>query len=320
MGAPATFASRLCAPEGPTLAPGGWVLNVCSFTRDEAWPTRGGDICATNIAEPRRTKRLFNTGSDGVAGIPAALAFGPDGALYVTDEGHRAVLRVAPDGSRSRWIRSFEGEPLNGPNDLCFDADGSLFFTDPWGSSLENPIGAVYGHPAAGGELHRIDSGMGFPNGIALRHGRLYVAETLRHCVWVYDIVGPGQANHRRLFCRQPPVTEAPVSGPDGMAFDADGNLLVTHFGSGHVLVYDTAGAEVERIGCGGTSPTNVCFGGPDHATLFITVDDTGQMVTVDRGVRGQTLNFCPTTVSGVHPFAAMMAGGEPLDDPGEAR
>lgn len=310
---PRTFASHLCAPEGPTAGPGGWILNVCSFTRDESWPTCGGDICATHVGAPGATRRLFNTAAGGIEGIPAALAFGPDGALYVTDEGHRAILRVDPGGIASRWVDTFEGEPLNGPNDLCFDADGSCFFTDPWGSSLENPVGAVYGRAAAG-DLHRIDSGMGFPNGIVVRGERLYVAETLRSCVWVYDIVGGGEAVDRRLFCRQPPVPDAPVSGPDGMAFDSEGNLLVTHFGSGHVFVYDTAGAEVDRIPCGGTSPTNVCFGGPDHATLFITVDDTGEIVAVDWGVRGDTLNFCPTAVSGTHPFAAMMATGEPLD------
>ena len=310
---PQRFASRLCAPEGPTVGPGGWILNVCSFTRDETWPTRGGDICATHPDAPGGTHRLFNTGTGGVAGIPAALAFGPDGALYVTDEGHRAVLRVGADGARSRWVDSFDGKPLNGPNDLCFDADGSCWFTDPWGSSLENPVGAVYGR-GPGGDLHRIDSGMAFPNGIARRDGRLYVAETLRSCVWVYDVVGPGDATDRGLFCRQPPVPDAPVSGPDGMAFDAGGNLYVTHFGSGHVYVYDAAGAEVDRIPCGGTSPTNVCFGGPDHATLFITVDDTGEMVTVEAGVRGEALPFCPAAVSGTHPFAAMMAAGEALE------
>ena len=306
-----TFASRLCAPEGPTVAPDGWILNVCSFTRHEAWPTRGGDITATNLKAPGRTKRLFNTGSAGVVGLPAALAFGPDGALYVTDEGHRAVLRVGADGVRSRWVESFEGEPLNGPNDLCFDADGSCYFTDPWGSSLDNPIGAVYGYAAGTGDVHRIDVGLAFPNGIALRQGRLYVAETLRSCVWVYDVTGPGEAENRRLFCRQPPVPEAPVSGPDGMALDSEGNLLVTHFGSGHVYVYDAAGTEVQRIPCGGTSPTNVCFGGADHTTLFITVDDTGEIVTIDWGVRGQTLNFCPSVWHGPHPFAAMMTAGE---------
>ena len=303
---PAPFASRLCAPEGPVAGPDGWILNVCSFTRAAAWPTRGGDICATHVGTPGSTERLFNTSGDGVDGIPAALAFGPDGALYVTDEGHRAILRVTPDGTRSRWVDAFDGEPLNGPNDLCFDADGSCFFTDPWGSSLANPVGAVYGRAAAG-DVHRIDSGMGFPNGIVVRGERLYVAETLRSCVWVYDIVSPGAAVDRRLFCRQPPVPDAPVCGPDGMAFDSEGNLLVTHYGSGHVFVYDAGGVEVDRIPCGGTSPTNVCFGGADHTTLFITVDDTGEIVTVDWGVRGQTLDFCPSAWHGPHPFAAMM-------------
>ena len=313
MAEPKPFASQLCAPEGPTAGPGGWILNVCSFTRDEGWPTRGGDVTATHVSAPGRTKRLFNTRADGVEGIPAALAFGPDGALYVTDEGHRAVLRIDPDGARSRWVNSFEGQALNGPNDLCFDAGGSCFFTDPWGSSLENPSGAVYGRAADTGELHRIDGDMAFPNGIAVRGGHLYVAETLRTCVWIYDIVGPGRATNRRLFCRQPPVSGAAVCGPDGMAFDAEGNLLVTHYGSGFVFVYDTGGAEIDRIACAGAAPTNVCFGGADHATLFITVDDTGEMVTVDWGVRGQTLNFCPSAGRGLHPFAAMIAAGEPL-------
>ena len=300
------------------MGPDDWILNVCSFTRDESWPTRGGDITATNLKEPGRTRRLFNTSGDGVVGVPAALAFGPDGALYVTDEGHRAILRVGPDGTRSRWVHSFEGDPLNGPNDLCFDGDGSCFFTDPWGSSPDNPVGAVYGCAADTGDLHRIDSGMVFPNGIVLRGERLYVAETLRSCVWVYDVLAPGRAGNRRLFCRQPPVPDVPVYGPDGMAFDTEGNLFVTHFGSGRVFVYDVAGSEVERIPCGGTSPTNVCFGGVDHATLFITVDDTGEIVTVDRGVRGRTLNFCPSAWNGTHPLAAMMTAGEPLTGAGE--
>jgi sugar lactone lactonase YvrE len=195
------FAERLCAPEGPVVGPNGWILNVCSFTRDESWPTRGGDITATHISRPLQTHTVFNTSTAQVTGIPAALAFGPDGALYVTDEGRRAMVRVDADGIQTDFISRYEGRPINGPNDLFFDADGNLFFTDPFKSSLDNPIGAVYGYERAAGELHKIRDGMAFPNGIVARDGRLYVAETCTNKIWAYDIVGPGQAENESEFC-----------------------------------------------------------------------------------------------------------------------
>ena len=133
------LASGVSAPEGPTLGPNGWILNVCSFSRSENPRVVGGDILATHPDRPGDTRRLFNTSADGVDGIPAALSFGPDGSLYITDEGHRAVLRASDGGVLSVHVRS-----PNGPNDLSFDREGNLWFTDPWGSSVENPIGGVY--------------------------------------------------------------------------------------------------------------------------------------------------------------------------------
>lgn len=300
------FALELCAPEGPTVGPEGWILNVCSITGDLGWPTRGGDITATRIGRPRDTKILFTTTTDDVVGIPAALAFGPDGALYVTDEGHRAIVRVDAGGDQTYLVDRYEGAAINGPNDLSFDPNGNLYFTDPWGSSVENPIGNVFGYDWATGDLHRIDIGMGFPNGIIVRHDRLYVAETLKRCVWVYDVTGPGQASNKETFCVQPLVADVPLQGPDGMAFDIEGNLWVTHYGSGHVYVYDQAGREVEKLPVGGATPTNVCFGGPGLSTLFVTVDDLGQIRSFDVGVAGERINFCPTAVDD-HPWSVML-------------
>src|SRR4051812_35795304 len=103
---------------------------------------------------------FFNTG-----GIPAGLAFHRDGSLYVADEGDdiHGVLRIS-QGRAEIIVNTYEGTPLNGANDLVFDADGVLYFSDPWLSSLANPIGGFY-RSFPDGRLERIDHGLAFPNG-----------------------------------------------------------------------------------------------------------------------------------------------------------
>jgi gluconolactonase len=315
-----------CGVEGPCAGPGGWILNVCSLDRPEQpdWPTRGGDVVATHPDRPLGSTVLFTT-----CGIPVALAFGPDGALYVTDEGRRAIVRVDADGSLADVIThegaDAPGRRLNGPNDLAFDAAGNLYFSDPWTSSPANPIGGVFGHERASGahpagRLHRIDDGMWFPNGVVVADDLLLVAETFRRTIWAYDLVGDGRAAGKRRFCELPDVPDAPrlppdeqrargldhVCGPDGMALDADGRLYVAHFASGAVFVFDGDGTELDRLDVPGRDPTNVCFAGPDHDQLVVTVDDTGDVVALDLRVRGRRLPFCPSAVPD-HPWAAML-------------
>lgn len=311
------FAERQPWPEGPVVAPGGWILNVCSFSIPGVeWAARGGDISATHIGAPLATHTVFNTSTAAVEGIPAALAFGPDDCLYVTDEGRRAIVRVSPDGTLTDAITTYEDRRLNGPNDLSFDSDGNLYFTDPWGSSADDRIGQVFGYAWATGELHLIDSGMAFPNGIVVRDGRLIVAETYTNMLWAYDVTGPGRAAGKREFCRMPDAPDSPVTwqgrplaGPDGMAFDAAGNLFVAHIGSGNVIVYDGAGREIEAVPTGGYKPTNVCFGGPGYDELFVTVDDTASIVRYALGVPGHRLSFCPS-LRDAHPWSAMLPRG----------
>jgi gluconolactonase len=312
--APELFAQHQRAPEGPVVAPDGWILNVCSLPAGPPeWETRAGDISGTHVSRPLVSHAVFTTSTPTVEGIPAALAFGPDGCLYVADEGRRAVVRVAPDGTITDHITTFEGGPLNGANDLSFDPHGNLFFTDPWGSSPDKLIGRIFGYSWATGELHLIDEGMAFPNGIVVRDGRLYAAETYTNTVWVYDVTGPGLATNKARFCRMPDVPDSPVlwqgkpiSGPDGMAFDAPGNLYVAHVGSGYVYVYDPAGTEIEAIWTDARKPTNVCFGGPEHDQLYVTVDEPGTLVRYQMDVQGDRLNFCPSRVSG-HPWGRML-------------
>ncbi len=316
--APWSLARGLCNVEGPTVGPDGWILNVNSLSRPEQpdWPTRGGDITATHPRRPHDTRILLTTSTDQVDGIPAALAFGPDGALYICDEGRRSIVRVDPDGTITDFISEWRGERLNGPNDLSFDQAGNLYFTDPWQSSPRNPVAAVYGYDWNSGELTRIDAGLQFTNGIIARDGRLLVAETYPRQVWAYDLTGGGRAGRRQEFCTLPDVPDAPrleasvraalgvdhVCGPDGMACDADGRVYVAHYGSGAVYVYDPGGREADRIAVPGVNPTNVCFGGDRHDQLFVAVDDIGEIVVFDLGITGDRISWCPSGL-GQHPW-----------------
>ena len=282
-------ADGVSAPEGPTLGPDGWILNVCSFSRPENPRVVGGDIVATHPDRPGDTRRLFNTSFGGVEGIPAALAFGPDGCLYVTDEGHRAILRANDDGELTVHIRS-----PNGPNDLSFDSNGNLWFTDPWGSDIDNAIGCVYVLPSGERALEQVAEGLAFPNGIVTTDEKVIYAETRTNRLWCHRRVPEGGLGAAELFAELSHQHGVEVQGPDGMCLDVQGNLYVAHFGAGCVRILDSYGTELDCLAVPGCNPTNLCFGGADMATLFVTLDDTDEVVARRAPHAGASIQFCP--------------------------
>lgn len=284
------IADAVSAPEGPTLGPDGWILNVCSFSRPNNPRVVGGDIVATHPDRPGDTRRLFNTSAGGVDGIPAALAFGPDGGLYVTDEGHRAILRASDDAELTVHVHS-----PNGPNDLSFDRDANLWFTDPWGSSADNAIGGVYVLRAEASSLDRVACGLAFPNGIVATDEQVIYAETRTGRLWHHRRFPDGGLSDAELFAELPHQDGVEVQGPDGMCLDIHGNLYVAHYGAGCVRVLGPDGTELEAIAVPGRNPTNVCFGGDDMATLFVTLDDTDQVVAGPAPHAGIPIQFCPS-------------------------
>jgi gluconolactonase len=228
---------------------------------------------------------FFNTG-----GIPAGLAFHPDGSLYVADEGANihGILRISADGAESKiLVNEYQGVPLNGANDLVFDRNGVLYFSDPWQSSAENPVGGFY-RLFPDGRLEQLDSGLAFPNGVALDAGESYVylAETYRNRILRYPISSDGSIGSRQIWAEVgiPP-------GADGMAFDVDGFLFVAHFSGQAVDVFGHNGKLVDQIRVPGKQPTNVAFGGPDNRTLVITEVETHAVYRVQLSVAGQKLN-----------------------------
>jgi gluconolactonase len=238
------------------------------------------------LTQDRQASEWFNTG-----GIPAGLAFDPDGNLYVADEGDQihGVLRITPDKRSEILVNTYEGKPLNGANDLVFDRNGVLYFSDPWGSSStsdENPIGGFY-RLFPDGRLERLDHGLAFPNGVAVAAdgSAVYLAETGRRRILRYPIAADGLVGPREHWADVPGPP-----GPDGMAFDERGYLYVAHYSGGRVAIFAPDGTLADEISVPGKQVTNCAFGGPEGKTLVITDVDTASLYRVELDVAGQRL------------------------------
>lgn len=260
-------------PEGP------------AFDREgNLWHVNWESSSIIKMTPSGHSEEAFNTG-----GIPAGLAFHPDGSLYIADEGDaiHGVMRLTMDGHAEIVVNEYEGRALNGANDLVFDRSGNLYFSDPWGSNAENPIGGFY-RLRVDSTLERLDTGLAFPNGVALAadESAVYLAETYRNRILSYAIAPDGSVGAREIWA----TTKLPP-GADGMAFDEHGDLYVAHYNGGCIDVFGQNGGLVDQIEVPGQCPTNVAFGGPGNRTLVITEVETQSLYWVEMAMAGQPLN-----------------------------
>jgi gluconolactonase len=221
-----------------------------------------------------------------------------DGTHLVCDASQHAVLHLSADGKPLEPAsRECEGQPLRRPNDLTLDtAHGGFYFSDPGGSSRENPIGTIH-YVDRDGKTHRLDDGLAFPNGIVLAPSgkQLFLAESQRNRVLVYEVLAPGKLGQRRVFAELPAKNAAAGqidNQPDGMCLDAAGNLYVAHYGMRQVQVLDPSGKLIRQYDGGNVTTSNVAFGGPQMDQLFITGGigpeaGEGGLFRIDLGVPG---------------------------------
>jgi gluconolactonase len=286
VGEPRVVAEGLRFPEGPVALP-------------------SGDLVVCELAG-RRVTRVTPDGSTSTIadfeGSPNGQVLAADGSLWVCDNGgrwvaeeasglghgpgdHRGLLwRLTLEGERTELLTEVDGVPITSPNDCCLDADGGLWFTDPvWPDGSGQVTAGKIGHLGPDGGARYAHEGLLYPNGLALSaDGRwLVVAESYTCRLHRFPVLGPGRLGEPELFGD---LGEGTL--PDGLCFDAAGRVVVAGAGSGFVVVLSADGAEVGRISLG-NDVTNVCFGGDDLRTLYVTEAGLGRVSTIEWDVPG---------------------------------
>jgi len=263
-------ASGFSFPEGPAWD-GRSALYVSNCNSDWIARIENGEVAR------------FLTASERTFGKTNGMIVSKTGDLYACDFGQGAILKIALSGEVQVVTSGFQGVRFNRPNDINFDRSGNLYFTDPKSYQAAQPAGRVFYHDFTADTTWLVAENMDFPNGLAMspREEKLFVCESGKSRIVHFDVVGPGQLANMQVFI------ELPGGDPDGLEFDAEGNLWVAHFGSGTVFVISPNGEILHRIKTPGKKPSNLEFGDADGRTLYLTEDETNSVYTLRVCVTG---------------------------------
>ena len=284
------IASGLAFPEGPIYLADGSLIIV---------EIAAG--CVSRITPDGRKQIVAKPG-----GGPNGAALGPDGHLYICNSGGFAWERrkglltpvlQAEDYSGGRIERvnvgtgkveviydSCDGHPLKGPNDLVFDVHGGFYFTDlgKW-RRRDLDWGGLYYARADGSLICEVVYPLTMPNGVGLSPDGtvIYVAETETGRLWAFDIVKPGVVNrvepHGGRYLDGPPG----FTSFDSLAVEANGNICVASLVLGGINVIASDGRFIEFLAMPDPHCTNICFGGPDLRTAYVTLSGSGRLVSL---------------------------------------
>ncbi|MGY4398309.1 gluconolactonase [Sphingomonas sp. UYAg733] len=299
-----TIATGLRFPEGPVAMPDGSIILVEIAAGRITWVKADGAI--ETVAEP--------------GGGPNGLALGPDGKLYCCNNGgfnyieHPSGLLIPhgqPDDYSGGRIERIDlatgaveilykdgdfGCVLRGPNDIVFDAHGGFWFTDHGKTrARERDITGIFYAKADGSHLEEVIFPSENPNGIGLSPdgNTLYAAETYTCRLMAFPIVAPGKVDRDA----GPGGAGIPLYRPAGFKFfdslgmEENGNICVATIGESGISVISPAGELVEFIATPDPFTTNICWGGPDLRTAYITLSGSGRLISMPWPRPGLALN-----------------------------
>lgn len=219
---------------------------------------------------------------------PAGTVLRGDGHLLICDNKYKAILDLAPDGKVGVVAERFELAPLRSLNDLTIDGHGNVYWTDPDGSSVKNPIGDIY-RLRPDGRVDRIGTGLAFPNGIDVDPAGkfLYLIESQSKKILRFPVPDDNDVLGKpELFF------DLGGSGGDGCVFDAAGNFWVADFhrpesGKGRITVLSPQAKVLAYLPLPSKVVSNITFGGPDLDEIYCTTGEPPGVFRARVGVRG---------------------------------
>jgi len=298
-------ASGLRFPEGPVAMADGSVLVVEMFGK-----------CVTRVETDGTTTKVAD-----VPGGPNGMAVGPDGALYLCNNGGSfgevdflgltfpgpmnpdeyiggRIQRLDPvTGTVTDLYTECDGRGLRAPNDLVFDAHGGMWFTDHGiRHDRTADISSIYYATIDGSHIREVIHPTDSPNGIGLSPDgtKLFWAETFTGRVFCVAVTGPGEV--ASFSAIDPSVVLCGLPGLqllDSLAVDGEGNVCVATLGlqTAGITVVSPEGDVRDQILTGDPLTTNICFGGDDGRTAYITCSGTGRLVSMPWPYAGLALN-----------------------------
>ncbi len=256
------------------------------FSRNIEGPAvdREGNLYVVNY-EKEGTIGLI--GSDGTGSvfveipdksIGNSIQFKSDGNMLVADFIGHNILEVNPV-TKNVSVYCHD-DRFNQPNDICINRKGIVFASDPDWKKQTGQIWKI----DTDRKSYLLMSGMGTTNGICLSPDEktLYVNESMQRTVWAFDVNERGDISNKRIFAVFPDY------GLDGMKCDTKGNLYVTRYGKGTVVILNAGGKQLQEVQLKGKDVSNITFGGKDFRTCFVTLQDRKSMEKFRTDYRGR--------------------------------
>ena len=299
------FAEHLDFPEGPVALEDGSVLVV--------------------ELKSQQLKRLYSNGEQKVIatvqGAPNGAALGPNNTIYIANNGgmsweeHEGLIAPGPqpdsfiggriqtisaDGQVKDLYTHYEDGPILAPNDLIMDGQGGFYFTDH-GQRREHDmdLGALSYGRLDGSLVKRLVSPLFTPNGVGLSPdgNRVYISETITGRIWWWEIKSTGELHLDQGA--QLLIGLGDFTFLDSLAVDAEGNVSVATMPKGGITTISPHGEVIDFLEVPLKDPTvtNICFGGSDLTTAYITASATGRLYEVEWPRKGLKLPFSNSLV-----------------------